>query len=145
MISSKYKILGFLLILTGIVFTAVYSLHRVDLSMPVFAVYASYLETKYLTLIKTNIFEELILLSFLAGFLLTAFSKERTEHEYYSTLRVKAWHLAILINSAMLIFSTLFVFGRGFLMLLIFNLFSNFIFYHIIFILKKRKFDRMWK
>jgi hypothetical protein len=143
MISNRYKLPGYLFILTGIVLTTIYSLHRVDISMPVFAVYSSFLLTKYFTVIKTNIFEELILISFLGGFLLTAFSRERTEHEYYSVIRGKAWHLAILVNSALLIFSTIFVFGRGFLMVLVINLFSTFILYHLIFFFKKRKFDRL--
>lgn len=142
MISSKYKIAGIVFILTGLVLTAVYSLHRVDLSMPVLAVHSSYLSTKYFTIIRTNIFEELIFLSFFAGFLLTAFSKEKVEHESYPALRGKAWQVAILINSSLLVFFTLFVFGKGFMMILIFNLFSTFIFYHIIFWLKKRKFER---
>jgi hypothetical protein len=143
MISYKFKIPGYILILAGIVLTAIYSFHRVDISMPVFAVYSSFLLTKYFTVIKTNIFEELIILSFLGGFLLTAFSRERTDHEYYTILRGKAWHLAILLNSVLLVFSTVFIFGRGFLMVLVINLFSTFILYHLIFMVKKRKFDRM--
>jgi hypothetical protein len=143
MISYKFKIPGYILILAGIVLTAIYSFHRVDISMPVFAVYSSFLLTKYFTVIKTNIFEELIILSFLGGFLLTAFSRERTDHEYYTILRGKAWHLAILLNSVLLVFSTVFIFGRGFLMVLVINLFSTFILYHLIFMFKKRKFDRM--
>jgi hypothetical protein len=145
MISYHFKIIGYFLILTGIVLTAVYSFHRVDISMPVYAVYSSFLVTKYFTIIKTNIFEELIILSFLAGFLITSFSKEKSEHEYYATLRGKAWQTAILLNTFFLIFSTALVFGRGFLMVLILNLCSMFILYHIIFLLMKRKFDRINK
>jgi hypothetical protein len=143
MISYKFKIIGYIFILAGIVLTALYSYHRVDISMPVYAVYSSFLVTKYFTIIKTNIFEEVTILSFLAGFLLTAFSKEKTEHEYYATLRGKAWQTAILLNSAWLILSTAFIFGRGFLMVLILNLCSTFILYQIIFLLKKRRFDRI--
>jgi hypothetical protein len=143
MISYRFKTLGYLFILAGIALTAVYSFHRVDISMPVFAVYSSFLVTKYFTSIRTNIFEELMLLSYFVGFLLIVFSRERTEHEYYTVLRGKAWQTAILLNSTLLIFSTAFVFGRGFLMVLILNLFSIFILYYIVFLLRKRKFDRI--
>jgi len=143
MISYKFKIIGYFLILAGIILTAIYSFHRVDLSMPVFAAYSSFLVTKYFTIIKTNIFEELILLSFFIGFLLIVFSKERIENEYYTVLRGKSWQTAILLNSILLICSTAFVFGRGFLMVLILNLFSTFILYYLTFQLKKRRFDRI--
>jgi hypothetical protein len=143
MISNRYKIPGFILILAGMALTAVYTLHRVDLTIPAFAVYSSYIETKYFSIIRTNFFEEVIFTTLFIGFILTSFSKERNEHEYYSVLRGKSWQGAILLNTAMLLFFSLFVFGRGFMMILIFNLFSVFIFYHVIFLVKKRKFDRM--
>lgn len=143
MISYKFKFIGYFLILAGIILTAVYSFHRVDISTPVFAAYSSFLVTKYFTIIKTNIFEELVILSYLAGFLLTSFSKEKTEHEYYAIIRGRSWQIAILLNSAFLILSTAFIFGRGFLMVLILNLCSTFILYNIIFLLKKRNFDRI--
>ncbi|HOW24750.1 MAG TPA: hypothetical protein PK711_03700 [Bacteroidales bacterium] len=140
MIHYRYKIPGLILILLGIGLTILYSVHRMNLQVPVFAIHSSYLVTKYFTVIKTNIFEEIIFLSYFAGFLLTAFSRERVEHEAYSTMRAIAWQKAILINALLLVLCTLFVFGRGFLAVLIFNMFSVFILYHIIFYVKKRRF-----
>jgi hypothetical protein len=142
MIHYRYKIPGLILILAGIGLTILYSVHRLAIQMPVFAIHSSYLVTKYFTVIRTNIFEEIIFLSYFAGFLLTAFSKEKTEREAYDNLRVKAWKGAILINTSLLIFCTLFVFGRGFIAVLILNLYSAFIFYHILFYLEKWRYDR---
>ena len=142
MIPYRFKIPGWILILAGIGLTILYSVHRLNIQMPVFAMHSSYVVTKYFTVIRTNIFEEIIFLSYFAGFLLTAFSKEKIEREAYTNIRAQSWRNAILINSALLILCTLFVYGRGFIGVLILNLFSVFIFYHIFFYVKKWRFDR---
>ncbi len=96
------------------VLSILYSVHRLNIQMPVFAVHSSFLVTKYFTVIKTNIFEEVIFLCFFAGFLLTAFSKEKMEHGAYQGLRAEAWRSAILINTVLLILCTVFIYGRVF-------------------------------
>ncbi len=139
MLSFKFKLIGIFLLISGIILTAIYFLHRVDLSIPVFAVQSSYLETHYFTIINNNFFEELIFLSFLSGFLFTSFSREKTEIGEYRQLRGQAWQKAILLNSFFLAFFIVFIFGAGFAAMLIINMFSCFVFYHIIFLSKKRK------
>jgi hypothetical protein len=139
MLNYKFKIPGLVLILAGIGMTAVYSLNRVDWQIPVFAISSSYLETRYFAVIRTNVFEEIIFLVYFSGFLLTAFSKEKAEREEYAKLRGEAWQSAILINSALLVFGTIFLYGKGFMMLIIYNVFSVFIFYLLVFYLKKWK------
>ena len=142
MISYKFKIPGFVLILIGIALTILYYFHKMDWSVPVFAIQSSYLETRYFTIIETNIFEELILLSYFLGFLMTAFSKEKIEQPEYKVLRGKAWQKAVLVNLFILIFGTVFIYGTGFVGLLVFNLVSVFVFFHIFFYFRKRKFRR---
>ncbi|MDD5508788.1 MAG: hypothetical protein PHD25_10780 [Bacteroidales bacterium] len=142
MISQRYKIPGYALIMTGILLTILYSVDMVKIKVPVFAIHSSYLATKYFTVIKTNIIEEIIFLCYFAGFLLTAFSREKIENVAYNDLRSASWKSAILINTALLVLTTLFVFGRGFLTVLIINMFSVFILYLILFNIKKRRFDR---
>jgi hypothetical protein len=139
MISFKFKLPGILLLSTGFILTAIYFLHRVDLSIPVFALQSSYLETHYFTIINNNFYDELIFLSFFSGFLFTAFSKEKNELDEYQQFRAQAWQKAVLLNTFMLIFFIVFIFGAGFMAMLIINLFSCFVFYHIIFLSKKRK------
>jgi len=139
MLNYRYKIPGIILIFIGIGMTAVYSLHRVDWQFPVFAVSSSYLESRYFAVIRTNIYEEIMFLIYFTGFIMTAFSKEKTELEAYPKLRGEAWQAAILFNASLLIFGTIFLYGKGFMMLIIFNIFSVFVFYLFIFQLKKRK------
>ena len=138
----KYKNVGFGFLLGGIVLTTIYFVHRVEITLPVVAISSSYINTKYFTIIQTNIFEELIFICFLTGFLLTVFSREKTDLEEYRRLREEAWRIAILMNSALLAIFILFVYGAGFMLMLIFNMFSVFIFYHSVFLVKKRRLNR---
>ncbi len=139
MFSYKYKPAGFVLIVIGFILSIYYSFNKVNISIPVFAIYASYLETKLFTLINNNIFEELIILSILTGFILISFSKEKIETDLKKRCRNEAWQLAIMVNSSILIFATVFIYGKGFIMVLIFNMFSVFILFHFFYWLKKRR------
>ena len=140
MIPNMFKMPGIFLVLTGIALTITYTIQPADISMPVFAIVSSYMETKYFTVSSNNIFEELIILCFLFGFLLTSFSKDKNEKEFYSVLRGEAWKNAILVNSFFLLFNVLFIYGFVFVSFLIANLFSTFLFYHLFYWHKKRKY-----
>jgi len=137
MISSKYKYLGLLFLLSGSTLAVVNHFHRIKITMPVLAVNSSYIQTKYFTIIATNVFEEITMIAFLAGFLLIVFSRERVELKEYTMLREKSWRIAIMLNSALLAFSILFIYGRGFAAVLILNMFSVFALYSLIFLIKK--------
>ena len=142
MIDHKYKNVGFVFLLGGIVLTTLYFVRRVEITLPVIALSSSYFDTKYLTVIRTNIYEELIFISFLTGFLLTVFSREKPDLEEYRSLRGEAWQIAILLNSAFLAIFIIFVYGAGFMIMLIINMFSAFIFYHTVFLIKKRNLNK---
>ena len=136
----KCKWIGAALIFSGLVGLVFYLWFDFRLILPVFAVFSSFLETKMFTTFRTNFADELILLTLLAGFFLSAFSKEKTESEILDKIRAKALSKAIFTNVAFLIFSILFIYGNGFLAILLLNLFSLFIFYMIfLFFLKRKK------
>lgn len=107
--------------------------------MPVFAVFSSFMETKMLVTFRTNFADELILLLLICGFGLIVFSKEKNETDNLDPLRIKALVKAIIANTVLLLFSILFVFGSGFIAVLVFNLFSVPIFYIFFFYLVERK------
>lgn len=135
----KCKWIGMGLVILGITGLIFYLWFDFRLILPVFAVYASFLETRMFTTFRTNIADELIMLSLLAGFLLLVFSKEKTECEILDQIRSRAFLNALLANAGLLIFSILFIYGNGFLTILLLNLFSIFIFYLIFFYVMKRK------
>ena len=129
----KVKWIGAALVLLGLAMSVCYLWFDFRLIVPVFAVYSSFLETKTLAMVRTNIADELIMLSFLCGFLLLAFSKEKHERETLDHLRTRALVKAVLANTAFLLFAILFIYGNGFLTILLANLVTLFLFYLVFF------------
>jgi len=136
----KFKFLGFALIVIGCFFAVLYNCFGFSLQMPAFAIYSSFMQTKIFTIIHTNFADELILLLLIAGLLFLMFSEDRFENQHLNQFRIKALIYAIITNYLLLIFSILFIFGGGFMSVLIFNLFSILIIYQIFFYIFKKRF-----
>jgi hypothetical protein len=139
LLPNTYKRIGAVLIFAGLVGLVFFIWFDFRITLPVFAVYSSFLETKVFTTFRTNVADELIMLTLLTGFFMVAFSKEKTESEIMDQLRAKAFSKAILANICLLVFSILFIYGNGFLMILLLNLILIFIFYLIFLFFLKRK------
>jgi len=134
-----WKFVGLLLTLCGIVMAGLYIWLDVRIMLPVFAVYSSFLETKIFTSFRTNVADEITLFLLIAGLGLIVFSKEKTETQNLNLARTKAMVKASVANTIFLLFSILFVYGSGFIGVLVINLFSFPIFYLIFFYFLKRK------
>jgi hypothetical protein len=107
--------------------------------MPVLALFSSFMESRFLTTFRTNFADELIMLLFLSGLFLLAFSKDKHEQLSYKSLRIEALIKTVLADSILVMLVLLFVYGTGFVAFAIINLFLPFILYLIIFnVLKKR-------
>ena len=100
---------------------------------------SSFVETRLFTTFTTNFADELILLLMVAGSFLSVFSKERKELRRYGLLRFRAAFRALLWNNLVLLFSILFIYGNGFLVVLVLNLFSVNILFQVFFFFLKRK------
>jgi len=137
-----YKTIGILLLLLGIVFCVLYLKFDFNYTTSVFAVISIYLDNRFFTITKTNIIDEITLMLFVVGFALIVFSKEKKEAEYLNAFREKALVKAVLVNTFLMLFSIFFIYGGGFLGVLVFNVFSVFIFYLIFFYLSLRKHHR---
>ena len=135
-----WKIPGILLIAAGIILCFFYLFMDFRITLPVFAIYSSFLETKTFEIIQTNIADELILLVYLTGIFLVICSKEKIRDPEDEPLHSKAWIISFIINSVFLFLSVLFIYGTGFLVVMTINLFSVTLLYLIIFyFLKFRK------
>ncbi len=99
----------------------------------VFAVWSEYFETRYFTVIENNVGEEITLVSLLISLLFIAFAKGADENEEMVRLRFRAMVLATYINTALLIFSSLFFYGIAFVSAVFMNLFSGLILFIAIF------------
>jgi len=133
------KFAGLLLTFAGMVMSVFYLLFDFRFTIPVFAIFSSFLETKMFVTFNTNFADELTMLLLFTGLILIVFSKEKTESEYLDATREKAIVKALIYNNIMLLFSILFIYGSGFIGILVINLFSFSLFYLFIFYLMKYK------
>lgn len=135
----QWKLAGIVLAIAGTISALFYSLFDFKYKMPVFALYSSFLETKTFATFRTNVADEITLILLLAGLSLMVFSKEKFEKEGMDALRFKAFMMALIINNLFLLFSILFIFGTGFIAMLVLNIFSFLILYIVFFYWNVRK------
>lgn len=135
------KFAGMLLTFAGILMGAAYLWLGFRFTMPVFAIFSSFLETKMFVIFNTNFADELTLLLLVTGLVLIVFSREKNETRYLSNAREKAMAKALITNNIFLLVSILFVYGSGFIGILVINLFSFLLFFLFFFYLLKRKPD----
>jgi hypothetical protein len=134
-----FKIFGIVLLLAGIAMAIFYIWFDFRFTIPVFAVYSVFFETKIFEVFRTNFADELTLLVLICGLGLIVFSKQKNEWAGLDFIRFKALSLAVIANTVFLLLSVIFVYGSGFMGILVINVISLFVFYLIIFLLIKRK------
>ncbi len=131
-----FKKIGWMLFIPGILFGIMYlilkdELHFLDL--PVFAIANDEIlnKTVFFSIIKNNVFDEIIGLLLIAGGLFIAFSKEKTEDEFIAKIRLESLVWATYVNYSVLILSVIFVYGMTFFWILVFNMFTLLLFFII--------------
>jgi hypothetical protein len=133
-----WKYPGLVFILLGIVLSILYIWYDFRFTLPVFAVFSSFVETKMFAIFNTNFADELIMLLFVIGFSLVALSREKNESVKLDFIRAKSLVKALISNTFLLLFSVLFVYGSGFIAILVLNLFSFLVFYVCVFYYLKK-------
>lgn len=134
-----WKYFGALITTAGVVMAMLYYFFNIKFRMPVFAVYSSFVGTKMFESVKTNVTDELTLLLLIVGLSLVVFSKEKAESLEMDNLRSAALAKATIFNTIFLLFSVLFVYGSGFIVCLVLNVFSLQVIYLFLFQLAKQK------
>lgn len=137
-----FKIIGIGLLLIGIIFSVFYLKFDFKYTTSVFALISIYLENRFFVVTQTNIIDELILILFVIGFGLLVFSKEKNEVESHIVLREKAIVKASIANIIFILISIIFIYGGGFLGVLVLNLFTVFVFYLLFFYFSLNKADK---
>lgn len=137
-LSYKWKAIGWVLILLGTISAIFLIFFDFRFTLPVFAVFSQYMETKIMATFRTNFADELTMLLLLSGFLLVTFSTEKTINRFSLNNKARAIFKALFYNTLILIFTILFIYGQGFLTMLIINLYSLFILYQVFLYLPKR-------
>lgn len=133
---NSFKKIGWGLLIPGIVLGMIYLFvddnpNLLNLIVFTFADEQIFGESSYFALVENNIFDELISLLIIVGGLLVAFSKEKTEDEFISKIRLDSLVWATYINYAILIIALIFVHDMSFLWVLVFNMFTLILFFVI--------------
>jgi len=79
---------------------------------------------RYFMVVQNNLLDEVLLTGLLVGCLLVAFSRQRTEDEFISRMRLEALVWATYVNYAILLLATVFIFGSFYLWVLVINTLS---------------------
>ncbi len=135
----KFKLIGVLITLAGIVMAVIYKTMDFQIKLPVFAIVSAFLETKFLTSFSTNVSDEIVLVVLMTGLAMIMFSKERNERADYDLLRSTAMFRAVMLNAVLMLLTVLFTYGFAFVSMLLFNLFSISLIYLALFYLSLRR------
>ncbi len=92
------------------------------LNLKAFALYSSYIDEKYLEIIKNNYGEEITGFLLITGLFVFAFAREKNEKDEYCFLRMKAMAASFYLNFAFLLAALFFTFGFAFIYMLMFNM-----------------------
>ena len=122
-----YKITGLCIVICATILSVVYFVYGLRITIPVSAV------------LKVEIAKELILLLFITGLFMITFSKEKDERHCLRSVRIKAANQTIFIYILWMAFSVIFVFGNGFIFILMINIILPFIIYLTLFYSKKNR------
>lgn len=132
---NNIRIYGWVILLFGLILGVIrfyFGVKPEFLNIKVFAVYSKYFETNYFKVIENHVSEELTALLILVGLFVISFTKEKIENESVSVIRYKSFILTFYINTQIIVLSFLFVYGFGFINILVINVFSPFIIYIIL-------------
>jgi hypothetical protein len=138
----RYKIAGVVLLMAGMVAGLIFVFTDFRLLIRFPALVSSFMETKFFLVTRTNILDELVLLLTITGLFLITFSKDRNQAIYPVQLAANAWRLALIANTALMLFSILFIYGSWFVYVMVINLVSVFVFYNLFYEVSKYRYRK---
>ena len=110
--------------------------------VPVFTYWLLNINTQLFSLFKIEPNLTILIATLLISLIFIAFSKQKQEDEFVSSLRLNSWLWAAWINSALLLLADLFIYGRTFLSVVELNLFTFLIIFIIRFHYLLHKYSR---
>jgi amino acid transporter len=129
MLHSRFKFPGVIMTIAGLVMAVLWFSVDFRFEVPVLAVVSTYMETSFFRVFKTNFADEAILLLLIAGLFFMAFSREKMEQEEFDHLRGLALKRTVISLTGILLFTVLFIYGSGFIAILVLNLVLPFVLY----------------
>ena len=133
---NRFKKIGWLLFIPGIILGILCLIDQSGISffdIKVFAIAEKsiFSDASFFSISENNVLDEISSILLIIGALLIAFSKEKTEDEFISKIRLESLVWATYINYAILIFSIIFIYDMTFLWVLVFNMFTLLVFFLI--------------
>ncbi|MCD6091181.1 MAG: hypothetical protein J7J72_06750 [Bacteroidales bacterium] len=86
---------------------------------------------QFFVIVENNIVDEIIGILIIVSAIFIAFSKEKTEDEFISKIRLESLVWATYVNYAILILALIFVYNMSFFWVMVFNMFTVLIFFII--------------
>ena len=133
---NKFKVIGWFILIPsafiGLV-TLIYEYEPsfLDFNVPAIFIDDFFTDKKLFGIVKNNILNEIFGILIIISSLFVAFSKEKSEDEYISKIRLDSLVWAVYVNYGILLFSILFIFDFSFLWVMIFNMFTVLLFFII--------------
>ncbi|WP_124981474.1 hypothetical protein [Nonlabens xiamenensis] len=139
---NQFKRIGWLILIPSAIFGLVTIMYEYEPSFLDFKVPAIIIDEPFFTTDENNILNEIFGVLIIISSLIVAFSKEKTEDEYISKIRLESLVWAVYCNYGILLFSFLFIFNFSFLWVMIFNMFTLLLFFIIRFNWQLSKFKK---
>ena len=128
---NRFKIIGWFLFIPGIILGILYLLyepHPEFLDSTVFAIAESLFKFSF---IINNVYDEITALLIIIGAIFIAFSREKSEDEYISKIRLDSLVWATYVNYIIVILAIIFIYDFGFYWVILLNMFTILIFFII--------------
>jgi hypothetical protein len=132
----KYKKIGWLILvpsaIAGLVSLPVsYEPSFLNFNVPAIFISELFGDTKLVGMVNNNMLNDIVGLLIIISSLLVAFSKEKSEDEYISKIRLESLVWAVYVNYGILLLSFLIIYDGSFLWVMLFNMFTILIFFII--------------
>ena len=133
---NKYKKIGWLILIPSAIIGLItlildFEPNYLDFNVPAIFINEFFGDNHFIGIVNNNVLNEILGVLIILSSLLVAFSKEKSEDEYISKIRLESLVWAVYLNYAILLISFLFIFDLSFLWVMIFNMFTILLFFII--------------
>lgn len=131
---NKYKKIGWMILIPSAILGLITLILNfeppfLDLKVPAIFIDDFFGEKSFVGFVENNILNEIFGVLIIISSLLVAFSKEKTEDEYITKIRLESLVWSIYVNYGILLFAFLFIYDFSFLWVMIFNMFTVLLFF----------------
>jgi len=136
LLSNKYKKIGWSILIPSAIIgliTLILEFEPTSLDFNIPAIFIDEIlgDKHFFGIVNNNILNEILGALIVLSSLLVAFSKEESEDEYISKIRLESLVWAVYFNYAILLISFVLIFDLAFLWVMIFNMFTILLFFII--------------